>query len=308
MRGRSRKPAAVIGSGVDRSMIYDTLIAPFAEFEFMRRALAGALALALGAGPIGVFLMLRRMSLVGDAMAHAILPGAAVGFLVSGLNLFAMTAGGLIAGCVVALLTGLVARLTELKEDAALATFYLLSLALGVTIVSLKGTNIDLLHVLFGSVLALDDQTLVLIAGNATLTLLVLALIYRPLVVECVDPGFMRSVSRAGAPAHLAFLGLVVVNLVSGFHALGTLLAVGIMMLPAATGRFWARDITVMILIAAASGAVSGYAGLLLSFHTGVPSGPAIILVAGALYVFSVLFGQVGGLLRQALPRRHLEA
>ena len=289
-------------------MIYDFLIAPFAEFEFMRRALAGTLALALGAGPLGVFLMLRRMSLVGDAMAHAILPGAALGFLVSGLNLFAMTAGGLIAGCVVALLTGLVARMTELKEDAALATFYLLSLALGVTIVSLNGTNIDLLHVLFGSVLALDDQTLVLIAGNATLTLVVLALIYRPLVLECVDPGFMRSVSRAGAPAHLAFLGLVVTNLVSGFHALCTLLAVGIMMLPAAIGRFWARDITMMIVIAAASGAVSGYAGLLLSFHTGVPSGPAIILVAGALYVVSVLFGQVGGLVRQALPQRHLEA
>ena len=224
--------------------MYDYLIAPFADFEFMRRSLAGTFALALGAGPIGVFLMLRRMSLVGDAMAHAILPGAAVGFLLSGLSLFAMTAGGLIAGFVVALLTGLVARNTELKEDAALATFYLLSLALGVTIVSLKGTNIDLLHVLFGNVLALDDQTLLLIAANATITLLVLALIYRPLVIECVDPGFMRSVSRAGAPAHLAFLALVVVNLVSGFHALGTLLAVGVMMLPAATARFWARDVT----------------------------------------------------------------
>jgi zinc/manganese transport system permease protein len=288
--------------------MYDIFVAPFAEFEFMRRALAGTLALALGAGPIGVFLMLRRMSLVGDAMAHAILPGAAIGFLLSGLNLFAMTAGGLIAGCVVALLTGLVSRMTELKEDAALATFYLLSLALGVTIVSVKGTNIDLLHVLFGSVLALDDQTLLLIAANATITLVVLALIYRPLVVECVDPGFLRSVSRAGAPAHLAFLALVVINLVSGFHALGTLLAVGIMMLPAAVGRFWARDITLMIAIAAGSGIVSGYAGLLLSFHTGVPSGPAVILVAGALYVISVLFGQVGGLLRQALPQRHLEA
>src|SRR6202043_1604571 len=98
--------------------MYDFLIAPFSEFEFMRRALAGALALALAAGPLGVFLMLRRMSLVGDAMAHAILPGAAVGFLVSGLNLFAMTAGGLVAGIVVALAAGLVARATELKEDA----------------------------------------------------------------------------------------------------------------------------------------------------------------------------------------------
>src|SRR5499426_4571592 len=158
-------------------MLYDLFIAPFTEFEFMRRALAGAFALALGAGPIGVFLMLRRMSLVGDAMAHAILPGAAIGFLVSGLNLFAMTTGGLIAGFAVAILAGLVARNTELKEDASLATFYLVSLALGVTIVSVKGTNIDLLHVLFGSVLALDDQTLLLIAGNATITVLVLALI-----------------------------------------------------------------------------------------------------------------------------------
>jgi len=288
--------------------MYDYLVAPFAEFEFMRRALAGTLALALGAGPIGVFLMLRRMSLVGDAMAHAILPGAAIGFLLSGLNLFAMATGGLIAGFVVAVAAGLIARSTELKEDASLAAFFLISLAVGVTIVSVKGTNIDLLHFLFGSVLALDDQTLMLIAGNATVTLIGLALIYRPLLLECVDPGFLRSVSRAGGVAHIAFLALVVVNLGSGFHALGTLLAVGIMMLPAATARFWARDITAMILISAAAGAISGYAGLLLSYHGGIPSGPAVILVAGVLYAISVLFGRVGGLVHQLFPGRHLEA
>src|SRR5438128_2853683 len=268
-------------------MLNDIFIAPFTEFEFMRRALAGVLALALGAGPIGVFLMLRRMSLVGDAMAHAILPGAAIGFLLSGLSLSAMTAGGLVAGFVVALLAGLVARATELKEDASLAAFFLVSLAVGVTIVSVKGTNIDLLHFLFGSVLALDDQTLLLIAAIASITLVALALIYRPLVLECVDSGFLRSVSRAGGPAHIAFLALVVINLVGGFHALGTLLAVGLMMLPAVISRFWARDITAMIVIATASGALSGYAGLLMSFHTGAPSGPAIILVAGAVYAVS---------------------
>src|SRR5438094_8288489 len=112
--------------------MYDLFIAPFTEFEFMRRALAGTLALALGAGPIGVFLMLRRMSLVGDAMAPAILPGAAVGFLLSGLSLFAMTAGGLIAGFVVALLTGLGARHTELNEEPWPTPAYLISHALGV--------------------------------------------------------------------------------------------------------------------------------------------------------------------------------
>src|SRR3979490_1227745 len=269
-------------------------IYPFAVFEFMRRALVGALALALGAGPIGVFLMLRRMSLVGDAMAHAILPGAALGFLLSGLSLFAMAAGGLIAGFVIALGAGFVARATELKEDASLAAFFLISLAVGVTIVSLKGNNVDLLHFLFGTVLALDDPTLLLIAGITTLSLAVLAVIYRPLVLECVDPGFLRSVSRAGGPAHIAFLALVVMNLVGGFHALGTLLAVGLLMLPAAVARFWARDITAMIVVAVATGIVSGFAGLLLSFHAGVPAGPAIILTAGVLYVGSVIFGPGG--------------
>jgi zinc/manganese transport system permease protein len=292
----------------EAQMLRNLLIAPFADFEFMRRALAGVMSLALAAGPIGVLLMLRRMSLVGDAMAHAILPGAALGFLLFGLNLFAMTAGGLIAGFIVALLTGLVARTTELKEDAALATFYLLSLALGVAIVSVKGTNIDLLHFLFGNVLALDDQTLLLIACNATVTLLTFALIYRPLVMECVDPGFIRAVSRSGAAAHLAFLALVVLTLVSGFHALGTLLAVGMMMLPAAIGRFWSRDINLILLLATASGIIGGYAGLLMSFHTGLASGPAIILVTGFLYVVSLVFGPAGGLVRQLFPGKHLEA
>ena len=289
-------------------MITDALIAPFTEFEFMRRALAGVIALSLGGAPIGVFLMLRRMSLVGDAMAHAILPGAAIGFLLSGLNLFAMTFGGLIAGFAVAILAGLVARVTELKEDASLAAFYLVSLALGVAIVSIKGTNIDLLHVLFGNVLALDDQTLMVIAFNATVTLFTLAIIWRPLVIECVDPLFLRSVSRAGAPAHLAFMALVVINLVNGFHALGTLLAVGLMILPAGIARFWARDISMMMLIAVASAMVSGYAGLVLSYLTKIPSGPAIILVAALIYLVSLLFGPVGGLVRKAFPGRHLEA
>src|SRR5258708_10181575 len=275
--------------------VYDVLIAPFTEFEFMRRALAGVIALALGGAPIGVFLMLRRMSLVGDAMAHAILPGAAIGFLISGLNLFAMTFGGLIAGFSVAILAGVVAPTTEFKEDASLATFYLVSLALGVTIVSMRGTNIDLLHVLFGNILAMDDQTLLVISFNATITLIVLAVIFLTLGIESVVPVFPVTFRRAGAPAHLAFLALVVINLVNGFHALGTLLGVGLMILPAGIARFWSRDITGMICIAVISAIVSGYAGLVLSFQTKVPSGPAIILVAAVLYIGSAVVRNVRG-------------
>ena len=290
-------------------MLYDLFIGPFAEFDFMRRALVGVVALSVSGAPIGVFLMLRRMSLTGDAMAHAILPGAALGYLVAGFSLPAMTIGGLAAGFAVALAAGAVARATVLKEDASLAAFYLISLALGVTIVSLRGSAIDLLHVLFGNVLALDDQVLILLAGVATVSLLSLAALYRPLVLECVDPGFLRSVSRSGGFVHLTFLALVVLNLVAGFHALGTLLAVGMMMLPAAAARFWTADITRLLLLAAGFGMVSGYAGLVTSYAAGssLPAGPSIILAAGAIYIGSLLFGSQDGLARRLLPRGHLQ-
>jgi zinc/manganese transport system permease protein len=285
---------------------YDIFLSPFADFEFMRRALVGALALALAGAPLGVFLILRRMSLTGDAMAHAILPGAAIGYLAGGLSLGPMTLGGLAAGLIVGVGSGAVTRITILREDAALAAFYLISLALGVTIVSLRGSNIDLLHVLFGSVLALDNSALILLAGIASLTLLSLAVIYRPLVLETVDPGFLASVSRASGPTQLIFLALVVLNLVAGFHALGTLLAVGMMMLPAAAARLWSRDMATMILIAVLQAIAASYFGLVFSYWVGLPSGPVIILAAGILYFIALIFGTAGGLWTQLRPRRHL--
>jgi zinc/manganese transport system permease protein len=289
-------------------MLYDTLVAPFADFEFMRRALVGTFAIAVAAPPIGVFLMLRRMSLIGDAMAHAILPGAAFGFLLAGLSLPAMAGAGLVAGLVIAIGAGLISRATPLKEDASLAALFVISLALGVTIVSLKGSNIDLMHFLFGSVLAIDNAALILIVGIASVSLLVLALIWRPLVLDSVDPGFLRAVSRAGGPAHIVFLALVVLNLVGGFQVLGTLLVVGMMMLPAISSRFWAREVTGMMLAAVSGALISSYAGLLLSYRADLPSGPAIILVAGFIYLLSVALGPRGGLIWLAWPRRHLEA
>ena len=285
--------------------MYAYFIAPFAEFGFMQRALAGAVILSISAGPIGVFLMFRRMSLAGDAMAHAILPGAAAGFLVSGLAILPMTIGGFAAGLVVALLAGLVSRLTLQREDTSLAAFYLISLALGVLLVSLRGSNVDLMHVLFGTVLALNDDALLLIGAVSSLSLVGLALTWRPLFAECLDPTFMRSVSRAGQPVHLIFLALVVLNLVGGFQALGTLMSVGLMMLPAAAARFWVRSIEAVSGLAVLIGIVSSYLGLLLSYHLEVASGPSIILVAGVAYIASLILGRRGVLFSRTQPTRH---
>jgi zinc/manganese transport system permease protein len=289
-------------------MLNDALTAPLAEPDAMRRALAAMFALSLSAAPLGLILMLRRMSLIGDALSHAILPGVAIGFLLAGASVFAMATGGLIAGFLITIGAGLIARATALKEDASLAAFFLISLALGVAIVSVKGSDEDLVHLLFGSVLSIGNAALIFIAGVASVSLVALALVWRPLVLDCVDPGFLRSVSRSGGAAHVAFLALMVLNLVGGFLVLGTLLAVGLMMLPAFIARFWARDLTPMMAVAVGSAIVAGFAGLFVAARAGLPAGPAIILVAGVLYMLSVAAGPVGGLIWLLLPRRHLEA
>jgi zinc/manganese transport system permease protein len=286
--------------------LHDLFLAPFADYGFMRRALVASLALGLGSGPVGVLLMLRRMSLVGDALSHAVLPGAALGFLFAGgLSLTAMGLGGLVVGLVVTLLSGVVSRATVLREDASFATFYLTSLAAGVLIVSLRGTSIDLLHVLFGTILAIDAPALYLVAGIASVTLIALALVYRPLVAECFDPSFLRAVSGRGPLYHLLFLFLVVINLVAGFQSLGTLMAVGLMMLPAAVAQLWARTLPAMAVIAACTASVSGFIGLIVSFHLGFASGPTIILTASLIYGVSLLFAPSGAL-RRLFPRPHL--
>lgn len=289
-------------------MLYDLLIGPFVEFAFMRRALVACLALAMGCGPVGVFLVLRRMSLVGDAMSHAVLPGAALGFVLAGLSLFWMSLGGFLAGLLVALMSGLIARATSLREDASFAAFYLIALATGVLLVSTRGSNVDLMRVLFGSILAVDDAALLLVAAISSVTLVVLALVYRPLIVECFDPGFLQAAGVRGGVYHALFMVLVVVNLVAGFQALGTLMAVGMMMLPATAARFWAREVWPLCLAAAGIGLASGVIGLLVSYHLNLPSGPAIVLTAGIFHLASVLVGPVDSLLARHLPQAHLRA
>lgn len=293
--------------------LYGLLLAPFAEFAFMRRALVATVSLSLSAAPLGVFLTLRRMSLMGDALSHAILPGVAIGFMVAGLSLTAMALGGMLAGLIVAATAAWVSRFTSLKEDASMAAIYLLALALGVTLVSGHGSQIDLLHILFGSALGVDQPGLLLVAGASSASLLALALMYRGLVLETFDPTFMQTRGpgqrtwAGGWVWQQGFLVLVVVNLVAGFQSLGTLMAVGLMMLPAVSSRLWHATLGAQLLNACAQAVLSCAAGLLLSYHFDTPSGPTIIGCIGVLYALSLLLAP-GGWRGQRRPLRHRTA
>jgi zinc/manganese transport system permease protein len=286
--------------------LYTALITPFIEYGFMSKALLGCILLSLSSAPLGVLLMLRQMSLMGDAMAHAVLPGVAVGFLLGGASLPLMSLGGFVAGVIIAVLVGLATRSTIVKEDANLAAFYLMALSLGVLLISLKGNTVDLMHLLFGSVLAVDDASLRLMAGVSSFALITFALFYRGLLAEAFDPVFLRSVCKRAGMFHLLFLVLVVVNLVASFQALGTLMAVGLMMLPAVASRFWAQGFAPMVLVAAGFGLFASTAGLLISYYINVPSGPAIILSAGVMYLLSLLFGRFGSVRARYFPFKHL--
>ena len=281
-------------------------LSPFNEYVFMQRALIGSLAMCLGAVPVGVFMTLRRMSLTGDAMAHAILPGAAIAYLISGLSLVGMTLGGLVAGLIVAVLAGWVARGTKQKEDTSFAAFYLISLALGVLVISIKRSNVDLFHVLFGNILALDNDALWLLTIICSLSLILLACLFRPLVIECVDPTFLRRSGRSSSIAHYGFLFLMVINLVAGFHALGTLMAIGIMILPAASARFWATSLDGIIVLSLLISIFGCYSGLILSFYFDLPAGPAIVISLGIVYLGSVIGGFKGGFLQHLFQKQHL--
>jgi len=277
-------------------MTLELLTDPFTQYAFMRRALAACVVLALGGAPLGVFMTLRRMTLVGDAMSHAILPGVALAFLAAGLSVWPMTAGALIAGVIVALAAVLLTRFTQLKEDAAFTLLYLLSLAGGVTLVALKGNSIDLMHLLFGNILAIDKNALLLITAVSCLSLFVIAALYRRLVIACFDPDYLRAVAPRSGWTNLAFFGLLMINLVAAFQALGTLMALGLMILPAIAARFWTRNIDIAIPLSCVFALFASVAGLLVSYYGKIPAGPAVVLTAGVIGLLSAFVGRCGSI------------
>jgi len=265
------------------------LLGPFESFGFMRLALVACFALALANAPIGVLLLLRRMSLDADVLSHAVIPGAALGFLYAGYSLAALSLGGLLTGLLVAILGGVVAQFLPLRRDGSLAAFYLVSLAVGVMIISVRGSNLDIMHVLFGTVLAIDARTLLLVAVVCSTSMLILAAIYRPLAVETIDPSFLRSAAGGGALFSALFILFVILDLVASFQAFGTLFAIGPILLPAAAARCWTSRVGPTIALAAAIGVVADYAGLLISYWGNQPSGPAIVAAGGTIYGLSLV-------------------
>lgn len=284
------------------SSLADFFLEPF-RHDFMRRALAASVLVGLGGGLLGPFLVLRRMALMGDALSHSLLPGIALAWLLLGPTPGALFAGALVAGLLTALGGALVSRLTVVKEDAAFGALFLVFFAAGIALAVRLPTRVHLSHFLLGNLLGVSAADLALVAAVVAGTTLALLVLRRPLLLESFDPVFHRATGGPGRLVHASFLGLVVLNLVAGLQTMGVVLVLGLFLLPAVAARLWCENIGPLLALSASLAIVSAFAGLLLSYHAGLPSGPAIVLALGAVMLVSLLVAPGPGLLPRALAR-----
>lgn len=283
--------------------MYEILIRPFISEPALARALWAGIMLAIATAPLGVFLILRKMSLIGDAFGHAILPGAAGAALLSGGATWAISLGAALTGTTVFISANVVGRFLRLPEDAGFALFFLSALAIGVMITSQGGEHVHLDELLFGTAMALDITALVLSGIAMIASVIGITLIYRPLMIDTIDPKFLSTAGRgkvAGTMAQAIFFALLALTSVAAFHALGALMAVGMTIVPAIAARYLSRSIVGMMACAGCIGASGATLGLLISHHLHLAAGASIIISLVTLAFLSAFIGPVGSVLTRS--------
>jgi manganese/iron transport system permease protein len=262
------------------------LLSPL-SYSFMQRGLLAALMVGILCSIIGCYVVLRSMAFLGDAMAHAILPGVAIAYLFQG-NL---TIGALAAAIVVALAIGFFTRESTIKEDTAIGILFAASLSLGVALIStIRTYAVDLTHIMFGNVLGVSAEDLWITAGLGALVLLVVALCYRPFMVISFDPVLAATLRLPAELLRNLLLILLAITIVVSMQTVGVGLAVAMLITPAATAYLLTRRLAAMMVISAGLGALASLVGLYLSFYANIASGAAIVLVATAFFVLAFAF------------------
>jgi len=266
----------------------DLLCEPF-RYEFMQRGLLSAVALGVSGGLLGCVLMLRRLALMGDALAHSLLPGIGLAYLFFGASMPALFAGALLAGLLTALGSALLSRLTRVKEDAAFGALFVAFFGVGVVVVNLAGARLNLMHFLFGNILGVSPADLGLAGGTSLFTVVVFVIFYRHLLLETFDPLFYRATGGRGGLVHLGLLALTVLNLIAALQTMGIVLSLGLFLLPAVTAYLWCDRLPTMLMTAAALAVVGSVVGIIVSYHAGWPSGACIVLCLGTAFLGSAL-------------------
>jgi ABC-type Mn2+/Zn2+ transport system permease subunit len=275
------------------------LTAPLA-YEFMQRGLMASMMVGILCAVVGCYVVLRSMAFLGDAMAHAILPGVAVAYLLKG-NLIL---GALVAAIAVALGIGFFTRQGTIKEDTAIGILFAAALSLGVLLIStIKTYAVDLTHILFGNVLGVSETDVWITAGLGLVVLATIVLLFKEFLVISFDPVLAATIRLPAEPLRNLMLVLIALTIVVSMQTVGVGLVAAMLVTPGATAYLLTRRLPTMMVIAAFIGAFSSVAGLYLSFYVNVASGAAVVLIATIIFLIVFLFAPVHGIAWRDFPR-----
>ena len=265
------------------------LLEPFTQFLFMKKALFACISISLTGGPVGLLLLLRKMSLMGEALSHGIFPGIVIAFLIFGFWLPGFVIGAIIIGLILSMLNRFIHERSILHEDASFSALYLLSLASGVLLLYSFNGNFNILHLLFGNILSIQNDTLAYISILNAVILILLFSFKKRILYDCFDPVFIFFTGGSRTLYHFIIWGSITTLLVSASIAVGTLMAMGLIMIPAITSRLLFKNIWAMMLSSSIIGIVCSYLGLLLSFYNNLPAGASIITLLGILFLITFI-------------------
>lgn len=287
--------------------LLQSLLEPFG-YTFMQRALLSCALIGFTNGFLGTFIILRRQALLADALSHSLLPGLAVAAILIGLSPGGLLLGGLVAALLVALGGQLIARNSRLKDETAVASLYIIAFALGIILIRFAKVKVDLTHFLFGNILGVGDGDLWIAYGSAFLTLTLLVIFQRPLLLTLFDATVARASGIRVGWIEAGLLALTVLGLVSSLQAVGVLLSLGLLILPAATAYLLTDSFTRMLWGGAFLGLVSSVGGLFLSYYANIPSGPCIVLLLALFLAAAYLLAPRYGVVTRMLRGRHFHA
>lgn len=275
------------------------------QYEFIQRALIASITIGISCGLIGTYIMLRRMSLIGDALAHAVLPGVVVSFMVAGKSEIALFVGAVVSGILTVLLIGFVNRNSKIKEDTSIGIIFTGAFALGILLVSqLKQVHIDLSSYLFGDVLGVST-------GDITLSLIIMGVIvicillfYKQLLLTSFDPTMAMTIGISTTLVHYMLMTLLSMSIVAGLQSVGVILIIAMLITPPATAYLLSDNLKKILFLSAFLGMVSAVIGLYLSYHFNFASGASIVLVAVTLFLLAFLFSPKEGVVTKLIRRR----
>ncbi len=281
----------------------NALLEPF-HYEFMRKALLGCILIGFTNGYLSGFIVLRRHALLADGLSHSLLPGLAVGAILFSLNPFGLFVGAMIAALLVVLGGKMISHSSRLKDDTAIGALYIAAFALGIILLKFAPVRVDLGHFLFGNVLGLGDADIWITYGLSFFIVLILAIFQRHLLLAIFDPAVAASIGIRVAWFDYLLIAMMVMAMIASLQAVGVVMSLGLLILPAATLYLLTDSYSVMLWGGAFLGTCGAVFGLLLSYWLNLPSGPAIVMVLSALFVAAYLFGPRYGVIHRILGNR----